>query len=286
MRRAIYHGREHLGLNDLFFYKVCDFVIDQMHAAYPELEAQRDFIGKMVRLEEERFGTTLTVGLKKLDELDVKSDSLFTEIAKLYDTYGTPRDLTRVYLEEKGVTFEEDDFNYDSTKLFRPRKSNRESGRRSANLRSVRCMPSYRTKSERVISTATTRTRLDNARVVAIVKDEKQIDALNAGDEGLIVLNDTPYYAEAGGQVGDTGYLVGTGSVSEKNPPATAGGTDLVSRVAYSILSLRYQVWSFTNQKSKAARSKSVTTLRRSSTVKNATQRDAITLQRISFMPR
>src|SRR4030095_7276176 len=111
MRRAIYHGREHLGLMDLFFYKVCDFVIDQMHGAYPELEVQREFIGKMVRLEEERFANTVTVGLKKLDELDVRSDSLFTEIAKLYDTYGTPRDLIRVYLEEKGIVFEEDDFN-------------------------------------------------------------------------------------------------------------------------------------------------------------------------------
>src|SRR5215212_11317874 len=85
MRRAIYHGREHLGLNDLFFYKVCDFVVDQMHAAYPELEAQRDFIGKMVRLEEERFGNTLTVGLKKLEELDLTSDTLFADVAKLYD---------------------------------------------------------------------------------------------------------------------------------------------------------------------------------------------------------
>ena len=111
MRRAIYHGREHLGLRDLFFYKVCDFVIQEMHNAYPELEAQREFIGKMVRLEEERFGNTLTVGLKKLDELDLSSESLFTDIAKLYDTYGTPRDLIRVYLEEKGKTFEEDDFN-------------------------------------------------------------------------------------------------------------------------------------------------------------------------------
>jgi alanyl-tRNA synthetase len=64
MRRAIYHGREHLGLTDLFFYKVCDFVINEMNAAYPELETQRDFIGKMVRLEEERFGNTVTVGLK------------------------------------------------------------------------------------------------------------------------------------------------------------------------------------------------------------------------------
>src|ERR1044071_5640331 len=51
MRRAIYHGREHLGLGDLFFYEVCDLVVDRMHAAYPELETQRDFIGKMVRLE-------------------------------------------------------------------------------------------------------------------------------------------------------------------------------------------------------------------------------------------
>ncbi len=67
MRRAIYHGREHLGFNGLFFNKVCDFVVGQMNAAYPELETQREFIGKMVRLEEERFGNTLTVGLKKLE---------------------------------------------------------------------------------------------------------------------------------------------------------------------------------------------------------------------------
>src|SRR3569832_1360058 len=75
MRRAIYHGREHLGLKDAFFYKVCDFVVDQMHAAYPELEAQREFIGKMVRLEEERFGNTVTVGLSKLMELEISAET-------------------------------------------------------------------------------------------------------------------------------------------------------------------------------------------------------------------
>src|SRR5215813_11613095 len=101
MRRAIYHGREHLGFKDLFFYKVCDFVIEQMREAYPELESQREFIGKMVRLEEEKFGNTLTVGLAKLNDLDVSSSIVFTDIAKLYDTYGTPRDLIRVFLEEK-----------------------------------------------------------------------------------------------------------------------------------------------------------------------------------------
>src|SRR4029078_609031 len=91
MRRAIYHGREHLGFKEAFFYKVCDFVIDQMHQAYPELEAQRDFIAKMVRLEEERFCNTLTVGLGKLEDLNLSDkNALFTDIARLYDTFGTP----------------------------------------------------------------------------------------------------------------------------------------------------------------------------------------------------
>src|SRR5712671_8017255 len=67
MRRAIYQGRHTLGFDDLFFYKVTNFVVDQMGEAYPELEASREFIEKMVKLEEERFGSTLTVGLQKFD---------------------------------------------------------------------------------------------------------------------------------------------------------------------------------------------------------------------------
>jgi alanyl-tRNA synthetase len=207
MRRAIYHGREHLGLNELFFFKVCDFVIEEMHVAYPELEAQREFIGKMVRLEEERFGNTLTVGLKKLDELDLKSDTLFTDIAKLYDTYGTPRDLIRVYLEEKGIRFEEDDFTdrFDEALQVAQKQSGVGQTERKSQI-----SPMYAELSEKIGTSkfhGYDTTRLEDAKIVAIVKDEKQIDALSAGEEGLIVLNDTPYYAEAGGQVGDTGFL-------------------------------------------------------------------------------
>src|SRR5437867_7079607 len=73
MRRAIYQGRHTLGFENLFFYRVTNFVVDQMGEAYPELESHREFIDKMVRLEEERFGSTLTVGLQKLDELFAKS---------------------------------------------------------------------------------------------------------------------------------------------------------------------------------------------------------------------
>src|SRR5436190_19584526 len=86
MRRAIYHGREHLGLKEAFFYKVCDLVVDEIRGAFPELETHREFIGRMVRLEEERFGNTVTVGLAKLDELDLRSlisneTHLFNQIA-------------------------------------------------------------------------------------------------------------------------------------------------------------------------------------------------------------
>ncbi len=69
MRRAIYHGRHTLNLDRLFFNEVTNFVVDQMKEAFPELEEHRGFIERMVKLEEERFGNTLTVGLKKLDEL-------------------------------------------------------------------------------------------------------------------------------------------------------------------------------------------------------------------------
>src|SRR5687767_2037128 len=203
MRRAIYQGREHLGFKDLFFYKVCDFVVEQMHHAYPELEKQRGFIGEMVRLEEERFGRTLTLGLKKLDELDARSETLFADVAKLYDTYGTPRDLTRVYLEEKGIVFEEDDFNarFDAALQDAQRQSGIGQTERKSQI-----SPMYVELADKIGKSkfhGYETTRLEDAEVVAIVKDEKQIDVLKEGEEGLVVLNDTPFYAEAGGQVGD-----------------------------------------------------------------------------------
>src|SRR5256714_2041153 len=113
MRRAIYQGRHALGFDGLFFHQVTNFVVDQMGEPYPELEAHRDFINKMVRLEEERFGSTLTIGLQKLDEVFAKAKDqrpAYQDLARLYDTFGTPRDLIRVSLEERGVEISEDEF--------------------------------------------------------------------------------------------------------------------------------------------------------------------------------
>src|SRR5712691_11404170 len=112
MRRAIYQGRHTLGFDGLFFYKVTSFVVDQMGEAYPELEVHRGFIEKMVRLEEERFGATMTVGLTKLDELfgKVPTDGVIPalDVARIYDTFGVPRDLIRISLAERGEVWAQD----------------------------------------------------------------------------------------------------------------------------------------------------------------------------------
>src|SRR5256712_1160888 len=117
MRRAIYQGRHTLGFEGSFFHKVTNFVVDQMGEAYPELQRHREFIDKIVSLEEERFGNTLTVGLEKLEELVSSQEAQmrngafdFRGLARLVDTYGVPKDLIRVALEERGFVFNEDEF--------------------------------------------------------------------------------------------------------------------------------------------------------------------------------
>jgi len=217
MRRAIYHGREHLGLNDPFFYKVCDLVVSEMNGAFPELETQREFIGKMVRIEEERFGNTVTVGLGKLNELDLGSEDpnghdLFLRVAKLYDTYGTPRDLIRVYLEERGLGLEEDDYNARFDKALHELQQQGDIGKTE---RKSQINPMYAELLEKIGANrfhGYDATHLDETEVIGLVKNDERVDKLEEGEEGLVILNNTPFYAEAGGQVGDTGVLSAAGA--------------------------------------------------------------------------
>jgi alanyl-tRNA synthetase len=209
MRRAIYHGREHLGLKDLFFYKVCDFAIDQMREAYPELEAQREFIGKMVRLEEERFGNTLTVGLARLEDLNTSDRSaLFANTARIYDTYGTPRDLIRVFLEEKGIEFGEDEFNEKFDAALQDLQKQSGIGQTE---RKTQISPVYAEILERIGPNkfhGYETTQLEGPTVAVILDGDSPIDLLDEGRQGSVVLDETPFYAESGGQVGDTGRIV------------------------------------------------------------------------------
>ncbi|HEY0460403.1 MAG TPA: alanine--tRNA ligase [Pyrinomonadaceae bacterium] len=271
MRRAIYHGREHLGFETLFFHKVCDFVIELMSEAFPELEVQRDFIGKMVRLEEERFANTMTVGLKKLNELLAKSDFdpydkstprtnvSLVELAKLYDTYGIPIDLMYVVIKstsppistsnggnnfwtlerELGLdpsvksglyAIEKDNIFFDfSETSATPEIIGEEKFRELIEIELKRLQQTSeigKTKQADKINpiyTALSRqanirsnfhgydkTEVEGAKILALVKADERVDVLDEGEEGLVVLDETPFYAEAGGQVGDTGVLFNT----------------------------------------------------------------------------
>ncbi|MGH9931237.1 MAG: alanine--tRNA ligase [Pyrinomonadaceae bacterium] len=236
MRRAIYQGRHTLGFQDSFFHKVTNFVVDQMHGPYPELEFQRGFIEKMVRLEEERFGSALTIGLQKLDELFEKTSGAipsYKELASLYDTFGTPRDLIRVSLEERGHEISEDEFYDQFDKAMRGihTVTLTETVKATATINAEVIKGAYsRTREESGETTfiGYESTRLDDARVIKLFNGKlgaelQTIRALNEGDEGEVSLDRTPFYAASGGQVGDVGKL--------SNPPATAGGTDLIASI-------------------------------------------------------
>lgn len=247
MRRAIYHGREHLGLKDLFFYKVCDFVVNEMHEAFPELEAQRDFIGKMVRLEEERFGNTLSVGLEKLkswieENMPVPFDGFtlpfeMNSFAKFYDTYGIPADLIYVVVESRVSEINQSRSESSKLKPLDPeefskafdlavKQLQKQSGIGQTERRS-QISPIYAEVLEKVGGNSFLgydTTLIEGAKVVAILDGDTQIDQLAEGAQGSVVLNETPFYAESGGQVGDTGKIVSSDAtliVSDTDSPVS-----------------------------------------------------------------
>src|SRR5215212_4106022 len=211
MRRAIYQGHHTLGLEGLFFHQVTEFLIDLMKDAYPELETHREFIEKMVRLEEERFRSTLTVGLNKLDELFTLTKGAIPEfkaLAKLYDTFGTPRDLIRVALEERGFVFEEEEFNSGFSAALQELQQTSTTARHETKSA---LNPVYETLAARLpksVFKGYETTHISDSKVVAIIKSDEG-ESLNQGDNGELVLDRTPFYSESGGQVGDIGLLVG-----------------------------------------------------------------------------
>lgn len=239
MRRAIYNGSKHLGFEELFFHKITDFVVDLMKDAFPELETQRDFIGKMVELEERRFRTTLKIAIQKLNDLTAEyggTDYPLDELAKLKDTFGTPTDLMYVFLNEQ-----------DNRTIYYNKVSEEETEQELSEIEPItlqvkdlsgeefndliedaiktiqRPVEIGKTKQAETINPIYAdlqnanvksnfhgydRTEVEGAKVLALVKNDERVDALDVDEEGLIVLDETPFYAEAGGQVGDTGFLM------------------------------------------------------------------------------
>jgi alanyl-tRNA synthetase len=209
MRRAIYQGHHTLGFEGAFFNQVTNFVVDRMNDAYPELETHREFIEKMVSLEEERFRSTLTVGLNKLDELFTSTKGAMPEyksLARLYDTFGTPRDLIRVGLEERGFAIEEEEFN---SRFDAALQDLQHAGGPEKTEAKAKANPLYAQLAERLGRSefrGYVTTDIEDATVIALVKGDEVI-SLAEGDEGEVILSQTPFYAESGGQVGDVGTL-------------------------------------------------------------------------------
>ena len=208
LRRAARHGHE-LGVTEPFLYKVADTAVEVMGVTYPELRDARTQIQQVVRREEERFLSTLDHGMVLLEELfDSMRKRDDTEIAgkdlfRLYDTYGFPVELAQEVAEDNGYTVDRPGFESEmEQQRTRARMSWTGSGEEGAQQKYLAIRDTV--KATRFIGYETV---VGKARVVAISDDGT--DVLEAGDKGEVILDVTPFYGEAGGQLGDVGVMKG-----------------------------------------------------------------------------
>ncbi|AQQ68306.1 alanine--tRNA ligase [Microbulbifer agarilyticus] len=199
IRRAVRHGHK-LGHKDIFFYKLVAALVAEMGDAYPELKEKQSVIENALRKEEEQFAKTLDKGLALLDEAlaslegaQIPGELVFT----LHDTYGFPTDLTQDIARERGLTL-------DMAGYEKAMNAQRERARAAGKFKQ-----DYTDTVE--LDGATEFLGYDRVteqgNVVAIIKDGELVDRIEEGESAAIVLDRTPFYAESGGQVGDSGYL-------------------------------------------------------------------------------
>lgn len=197
IRRAVRHGYK-LGQSKPFFHKLVADLVKEMGDAYPELKEKQVQIEEALKNEESRFAQTLETGMALLENALAKgSKKLDGEIIfKLYDTYGFPYDLTADICRERNIELDEEGFNREM-EAQRARARAAQSFKANAQLPYDGQDTEFKGYSE----------RQTESKVLALYKDGEQINELNEGDEGAIVIDFTPFYAESGGQVGDVGYI-------------------------------------------------------------------------------
>ncbi|HET7796763.1 MAG TPA: alanine--tRNA ligase, partial [Nevskia sp.] len=201
MRRAIRHGYK-LGLNEAFFWKLVGPLAEAMGGAYPELIEQRARIEQVIRAEEDSFASTLDKGMKLLDEAigNLASDTIPGEVVfKLYDTYGFPFDLTADIARERSLKLDEAGYE-------REMEAQRTRARAASKFTAGEGLKYEGPATE---FHGYEHLQVEGATVVALYRGSAAVDALNAGDEGAVVLDKTPFYAESGGQAGDAGSIGG-----------------------------------------------------------------------------
>ncbi|WP_405602171.1 MULTISPECIES: alanine--tRNA ligase [unclassified Pseudoalteromonas] len=203
IRRAVRHGNK-LGAQGSFFYKLVAALIEQMGQAYPELAKQQEIIEKVLRIEEEQFGKTLERGLAILEESlsDLKGDIIPGDLVfKLYDTYGFPADLTADVARERQMTIDHQGF---EECMAVQRKTAQQAGKFGADYND-------QLKSDKHTDFKGYDSTHYSATVVEIFAGGEAVQLLEDGQKGIVVLNRTPFYAESGGQTGDTGTITVAG---------------------------------------------------------------------------
>jgi alanyl-tRNA synthetase len=212
MRRAIRHGSQ-MGLDEVFFFKVVDRVIELMGDAYPELRESRTFILEVARFEEESFRRTLSRGMKLIDEEVTRMKAAGNKVLEgkkvfdLHSTYGFPWDLTQIILREKGFEADLEGF---EKEMEKEAEKNKFAGSGDKAVGEV-----YQKVLERVGQSEFLGYQGEGhegeGSVRAILKGGAELTHASEGDEVEVVLDRTPFYGESGGQMGDTGRIVGHG---------------------------------------------------------------------------
>ncbi|KRE89665.1 alanine--tRNA ligase [Frateuria sp. Soil773] len=207
IRRALRHGWM-LGVRGDFFWKMVAPLVEEMGAAYPELKQKQGFVEDALRTEEQRFGETLEHGMRLFDDIADKSLAgksgktiAGADAFRLYDTYGFPVDLTADIARERGL-------DVDMAGFEQAMNEQRERARAAGKFEAKGQMPAE--LASQLAPTAFLgyeARRSAGSKVLGIVRDGKQVDQLGEGEEALLILDRTPFYAESGGQVGDTGVL-------------------------------------------------------------------------------
>ncbi|HEZ0564890.1 TPA: alanine--tRNA ligase [Neisseria meningitidis] len=197
IRRAVRHGYK-LGQSKPFFHKLVADLVKEMGGAYPELKEKQAQIEEALKNEESRFAQTLETGMALLENALAKGGKTLDGeiIFKLYDTYGFPYDLTADMARELGIELDEAGFEREM-EAQRARARAAQSFKANAQLPYDGQDTEFKGYSE----------RQTESKVLALYKDGEQVDELNEGDSGAVVIDFTPFYAESGGQVGDAGYI-------------------------------------------------------------------------------
>ena len=215
LRRAVRFGQS-LGINEPFLYKNVDVVCEMMAEAYPQLNEKRDFVKDVIRLEEERFLVTLTEGVKKVAEIIKAAQSKGMnaisgeEAFMLYDTYGFPLDLTEDMAEENHFTVDKDGF----TRMMEDQRRRGKSAHKNENAFARDQLFAELLQTIPPSSFCGYTRFQDDSQVLAIFKNDERVE-FAADADIIIVTSSTPFYAESGGEVADTGTITAAGGQME-----------------------------------------------------------------------